>query len=300
MTDLDVHVAAWVASQSSPHTRDAYAREAAQWLAWCETNGVDPLTPDRAHLNTWKESPTARRDTPSPATRARRIAAVSSLYTYLGQEGVVPSSPFALIKRPHGAGNYTTTRGLTRDELTRLLDQAKDTSPAAWALVALMGLRGLRVSEARLARCEDVRMEAGQHVLAITRKGEKQQIIPLDGTVGEAVTVAMDGRKRGPIAEVTRRDGYSHPSRPYSYSGVSDMLHRLAERAGITDPATVRPHALRHSFATLSLDAGVPLRDVQDAMSHSSPATTRHYDRARNQLARHPSARLEAYLAGSA
>jgi len=56
------------------------------------------------------------------------------------------------------------------------------------------------------------------------------------------------------------------------------MVRRVARRAGITKP--VGPHTLRHAFITAALDAGVSLRDVQEAASHADPRTTMRYDRA--------------------
>ena len=51
----------------------------------------------------------------------------------------------------------------------------------------------------------------------------------------------------------------------------------------------VTPRTLRHAFITAALDAGVPLRDVQEAASHADPITTMRYDRARGSLDRHAS-----------
>ena len=64
----------------------------------------------------------------------------------------------------------------------------------------------------------------------------------------------------------------------------------------------VNPHRLRHSFSmrTQFLDAGVPLRDVQDAASHADPRTTMRYDRARGSLDRHATYVVAAYVAGAA
>ena len=67
-------------------------------------------------------------------------------------------------------------------------------------------------------------------------------------------------------------------------------------RAGITKRIT--PHSLRHSFITAALDAGVPLRDVQIAARHADPRTTTRYDRARNNLDRHASYIVAAFIAG--
>jgi integrase len=71
-----------------------------------------------------------------------------------------------------------------------------------------------------------------------------------------------------------------------------------ARRAGIAKP--VGPHTLRHAFITAALDAGVPLRDVQEAASHADPRTTTRYDRARASLDRHATYIVVAYIAGAA
>jgi integrase len=65
-------------------------------------------------------------------------------------------------------------------------------------------------------------------------------------------------------------------------------------------PRTSRPRTLRHAFFTAALDAGVPLRDVQEAASHADPRTTMRYDRGRGSLDRHATYIVAAYLAGAA
>ena len=80
--------------------------------------------------------------------------------------------------------------------------------------------------------------------------------------------------------------------------GAARVVRRVARRAGITKP--VGPHTLRHAFITAALDAGVPLREVQEAASHADPRTTMRYDRARGSLDRHATYIVAAYLAGAA
>ena len=63
--------------------------------------------------------------------------------------------------------------------------------------------------------------------------------------------------------------------------------------------ARMHPHMLRHTFVTTMLDAGVDLRDVQIAARHADPRTTMRYDRARNNLDRHPNYILAAYMASA-
>jgi integrase/recombinase XerD len=80
--------------------------------------------------------------------------------------------------------------------------------------------------------------------------------------------------------------------------GAARVVRRVTRRAGIIKPAG--PHTLRHAFITAALDAGVPLRDVQEAASHAEPRTTMRYDRARGSLDRHATSIVAAHLAGSA
>jgi integrase len=75
-------------------------------------------------------------------------------------------------------------------------------------------------------------------------------------------------------------------------------VKRIARRAGI--PKKISPHSLRHSFITAALDAGVALRDVQDAASHSDPRTTmRYYERARHSLDRHATYVVATFIAAA-
>ena len=74
-------------------------------------------------------------------------------------------------------------------------------------------------------------------------------------------------------------------------------VRRLATRAGITK--RISPHSLRHSFITATLDASMPLRDIQEAASHANPRTTMRYDRARQSLDRHATYIVAAFVAGA-
>jgi integrase len=79
---------------------------------------------------------------------------------------------------------------------------------------------------------------------------------------------------------------------------VRTLLRRLGRAAGLPDQlaASLSPHSMRHAFATLNLDAGASLRDLQDAMGHASPRTTRRYDRSRGNLDRSPGYLLAGYI----
>ena len=76
------------------------------------------------------------------------------------------------------------------------------------------------------------------------------------------------------------------------------IVKRLCRAAEITK--RISPHSLRHSFITAALDAGVRLRDVQEAASHADPRTTMRCDRARQSLDRHATYVVATFIAGAA
>jgi integrase len=106
---------------------------------------------------------------------------------------------------------------------------------------------------------------AAERTLVITRKGGKVVTIPLAPRTARAIDLAVGERCEGPI--FLTADG-----RRLDRHGAGRIVRRMARRAGITKP--VGPHTLRHAFITAALDAGVPLRDVQEAASHADPRTT--------------------------
>ena len=150
---------------------------------------------------------------------------------------------------------------------------------------------GLRVSEAIGAHIEALGIERGHRTLTIVRKGGKIVTIPLAPRTARAIDLAIGERAEGPI--FLRPDGQR-----LDRHAAGRIVHRIARRAGITKP--VGPHTLRHAFITAALDAGVPLRDVQEAASHSDPRTTMRYDRVRVSLDRHANYVVSPYLAGVA
>jgi len=194
----------------------------------------------------------------------------------------------ANVKRPN-VGSDTVSTGLSRDELSALIAAAESDSARSLALVLLLGLNGLLVSEALGADVEDLTTERGHRVLRMKRKGGKTVTVPLAPRTAEVVAAYVGDRTTGPLF-VTASGARWHRSEAWW------TLRRLA-RAALPDKAgSLHPHDLRHAFVTLSLDAGASLRDVQDAAGHADPRTTRRYDRARHNLDKHPTYALTSLL----
>jgi len=115
--------------------------------------------------------------------------------------------------------------------------------------------------------------------------------IPLAPRTARAIDLAVGERTDGPL--FLTADG-----RRLDRHGAARIVRRITHRAGIAK--NVSPHTLRHAFITAALDAGVPLRDVQEAASHADPRTTMRYDRARTSLDRHATYIVATYVAGAA
>jgi integrase/recombinase XerD len=118
--------------------------------------------------------------------------------------------------------------------------------PAEHALVSLLALNGLRVSEATGADIENLSVERGHRTLVITRKGGKVATIPLAPRTARAIDLAVGERVDGPIFR-------SPDGQQLDRHGAARVVRRVARRAGITKP--VGPHTLRHAFITAALDA---------------------------------------------
>jgi site-specific recombinase XerD len=261
------------------HTRAAYARDLREWFTWCADHDLDPLDATRGHVDAFART-IGEVDHLSPATVARRLSTLSSFYRYAEGEDAITRNPVTHVRRPK-VGTDTVSTGLDADEMTALIHAAAADSLRSHALVLLLGMNGLRISEVLGADVDDLTTERGHRVLLVTRKGGKKATIPMAPRTAEAVDAYVGERVTGPLfVTVTRKR--------WQRSEVWRTLRRLARVAVPGKATTIHPHDLRHAFVTLSLDAGASLRDVQDAAGHADPRTTRRYDRARHNLDRHP------------
>lgn len=296
LSAVDDLVRGFLLSKRAPKTRGAYAADLASWFAWCQAAGVDVLAAGIHHadgyLRLLAEHGDPRTGRPlAPSSIARRTSAVHGFYRYAARQGAVAGSPFTGVERP-AVDAESLPSGLSRDEVRQLLAAARRHSPRSEALVSLLVLNGLRISEALAATVEDLDYDRGHRVLRIRRKGGKRAKTPLTPDAQHALTGAIGERTSGPIFATAS-------GKALDRTAAWRLLRRLATDAQIGAAASISPHSMRHTFATTALDAGVPLRDVQDSMGHRDPRTTRLYDRTRGSLSRNATYAVAAALADS-
>jgi site-specific recombinase XerD len=275
-------------SSYSGLTREAYQLDLRQYVEWCAERRVPLFGARRADIEGFGRRLEARGR--ARATIARRLCTVACFYRYAEQEDFIAKSPATHVRRPRLDYESHAT-GLDRNEVGAMLVAAGLGRAQDHALLSLLALNGLRVSEATGANIEALGLERGHRTLTILRKGGKTVVIPLAPRTARAVDLAVGERCDGPL--FLGVDGHR-----LDRHAAARIVARVARKAGITK--TVGPHTLRHAFITAALDAGVPLRDVQEAASHADPRTTMRYDRARVSLDRHATYIVATFIAGAA
>jgi integrase/recombinase XerD len=195
--------------------------------------------------------PRARSPRPGPRyCPPRRLCTIAGFYRYAAEEELLEHSPAAHVRRP-GLDYESHATALDRNELGALLVAAGLGPSAEHALISLLALNGLRVSEASGADIEHLGLERGHRTLVITRKGGKVVTIRLAPRTVRAIDLAIGERTDGPARHRGQPSAGPHDA--------ARIVRRVTRRAGIAKQ--VGPHTLRHAFITAALDAGVPLRE---------------------------------------
>jgi integrase/recombinase XerC len=271
---------AWLAAErrAAAKTVETYGRDARDFLAFCETHTGGPITPAAlaglraADFRAWVAA--QAQAGAGNATRARKLAAIGTLFRYLRQRHGVENDALALIGRPRArrplprALSPADARAVAED-----IGEASDTAFAQARDAALMTLlygAGLRINEALSLNVGD--LPAADDALRVTGKGGKQRIVPLLPAVRAALADWLKlhpNPGRGEPLFLGVQGGRLN-------AGVAQKKLRDFRRLnGLPEHAT--PHALRHSFATHLLAGGADLRSIQELLGHASLSTTQRY-----------------------
>src|SRR5215475_9856727 len=177
-------------------TREAYALDLRQYASWCQHRHLRLFQARRADIECFARDLEACGR--ARATITRRLCTLAGFYKYAVEEELLDHSPAAHVRRPRLDYESHVT-GLDRNELGALLVAAGLGQPAEHALVSLLALNGLRVSEATGANIECLGVERGHRTLVVTRKGGKIVTIPLAPRTARAIDLAVGERVDGPI-----------------------------------------------------------------------------------------------------
>lgn len=274
--DDDRHLVSLWLHGKSPRTKEAYLRDVNQFVDFVDRPLQHVVLED---LQNWADE-LAERGL-ADATRARKLAAVKSLFSFGHKIGYFVFNVGAAISTPKVKDDLAE-RILPRDIIHRVLAMADNLRDSV--LLRLFYSSGGRVSELaglrwKSAVARDDKSGEGAGQVALHGKGEKVRNVLLS---------ASTWRELNKLHRHERDNGFGNPHDPVFRSRKGGHLSRqqlwyivkrAAQRAGCEE--SVSPHWLRHAHASHALDEGAPIHLVKETLGHKSLATTSRYTHAR-------------------
>jgi integrase/recombinase XerD len=258
----------------SRNTRENYQRDLDQGAAWFTRQGIaDWRSVTAAQAGEWLQS--LSRGDFAVASLARKLTALRVFARFLVREKLRRDDFTALLAGPKLGRRLPGT--LSVEEIARLLAAPSGGDPPSLrdrALLELFYSSGLRVSELGGLLLQQIDLEQG--FLRVFGKGSKERVVPIGGRACAALaTYLMSGRPHFVKARTGSQLFLSNRGGALSRVTLWFIVKKHARRAGIVQ--NVKPHLLRHSFATHLLSGGADLRAIQEMLGHASIATTQIY-----------------------
>lgn len=258
----------------SVHTWQGYQSDLDQCAAFVGRKGAkDWRTVGGDVVGAWIRSLSG--DDYTVASLARKLTALRGLARFLVRNRLRPDDFTELLTGPKLVRRIPGT--LSTTDVARLLAAPAGGDHFALrdrAMLELFYSSGLRVSELGGLLLQQVDLENG--FLRVFGKGSKERVVPVGRQAAEALTAYLSsGRphfvkpKTGSALFLSERGG------PLSRKTLWVIVQKYARRSGINK--SVKPHLLRHSFATHLLAGGADLRAIQEMLGHANISTTQIY-----------------------
>lgn len=209
------------------------------------------------------------------SSMARKLSAVRMLARYLVKEGVCRSDFTELVEGPKVVRKLPAT--LSVADMKKLLAAPTAGTPQALrdrAILELFYSSGLRVSELTGLNLQQIDLQQG--FVRVFGKGSKERVVPVGSQAAEAVATYLAAGRPGLVKPRTGSAVFlSERGQAISRKTIWALIKGYAQKAGL--PKSVKPHLLRHSFATHLLSGGADLRAIQEMLGHADIGTTQIY-----------------------
>ena len=272
----------------NPHTRRAYGRAVADFLAWCADQGVTSIVQIQPlHVAAWIEMQTRERAAP---TVKLRLAAIRHLFDWLVPGQVVPTNPAASVRGPSHSVRKGKTPVLDPAEARALLDRFDIDAPIGLrdrALIGLMIYSFGRIGAALAMKVEDVFVQNRRLWVRLREKGGKRHEMPCHHTLEEYLHAYLDGTgiaddAKGPLFRTIGRGTSRLTRTPLPQANAYAMVQRRALAAGIG--TRIGNHSFRATGITAYLKNDGTLENAAAMANHASTRTTQLYDRRRDEI----------------
>ena len=226
-----------------------------------------------AHVSDWLYG--LSRQGIATSSMGRKLSAVRMLARYLVKEGVCRQDFTELVQGPKLTRKLPAT--LSEIDMGKLL--AAPVARTAHglrdkAILELFYSSGLRVSELAGLALQQIDLQQG--FVRVFGKGSKERVVPVGGQAAEAVAAYLTAARPELVKPKTGSALFlSERGQAISRKTIWALIKGYARKAGL--PKSVKPHLLRHSFATHLLAGGADLRAIQEMLGHADIGTTQIY-----------------------
>jgi len=256
------------------NTIQSYAQDLVQCADYLKQQGVaDWMAVDGPVMSSWTAH-LSRMDY-ARTSQARKLSALRMFARHLVRENRRKDDFTELLGTPKSSRKLPEV--LTSEEIERLLNAPALTTPFGLrdrAMLELFYSSGLRVSELCGILFQNIDLDAGY--LRVYGKGAKERVVPVGAAAVKAVRDYITAARPHFVKEKSGSELFlSQQGKAISRKMVWVMIKTHATRAGIKKP--IKPHLLRHSFATHLLEGGADLRAIQEMLGHSDISTTQIY-----------------------
>lgn len=210
----------------------------------------------------------------------RHLSSIRSFYDFLMKDKSVENSPFKLVNGPkteQKLPNY-----LRYDEFLDLVATCDETNLGLRnrMILELLFATGVRVSEAVNIKISDINFKSRE--IKIVGKGKKTRIVYFNKVCQETMSkYVLNARQELLKGKKNEYLLLNHLGNPITRRGIADILEKLIQKSALKHK--ISPHTLRHTFATLMLNEGMDIREVQELLGHARLGTTSIYTHVSNE-----------------
>jgi site-specific recombinase XerD len=268
---FDQLLQSWLDSHGSLNTRSAYGSDLALFGRWCAGQNAIPLRVTAEDVAAYQAACDASGD--SPSTIRRRSSALSSFFQFAIAHDAIVDNPVAGSERPQVAsGDPSPTPALDADVMRQYLHDASQLDCRLHALVALLALDGVKLSEALSLDVTDIAASSRRVSAHVIRSGARVPLV-LHPEAGGAVRRCADGRTAGPLLVSEQRSAAGGEPRRLTRFGADHLIKRLARHSGT--PLTA--NALRRFYVSSTHAAGVDIDHIRERAGLSDVRSARRY-----------------------
>jgi site-specific recombinase XerD len=276
----------FTAQISNDHTRKAYLNGTRRFAQWCEQHGIGQLTDVQPfHVAAFVKN--LQRDFSAPTVK-QHLAGLRMLFDWLVTGHVLDTNPAHAVRGPKYVVKKGKTPVLNNNEARAMLD-AIDTSSLIGlrdrALIAIMVYTFARINAVLEMKVGDYFVQGRRGWVRLHEKGGKEHDVPchhaLERYLDEyIVTAGIAADADGPLFRTSGRK--TGQAQAMWQQDVYRMIQRRAEAAGVK--TKIGNHTFRATGITAYLKNGGTLEHAQQIANHSSPRTTKLYDRRTDEI----------------